>query len=69
MVMANQHNIQDKLRAEIQDLLSRSPEPSYAEIERLPYLENFLKEIMRVYPPGKTDHIQPLSERHLWARN
>lgn len=53
MVMATHHAIQDKLRAEVQALLSRSPDPSCTEIDKLTYLENFLKEVMRVYPPGK----------------
>lgn len=53
MVMAENHMIQNKLRAEIQELLARSPDPSYTEVDKLPYLENFLKEVGRVYPPGK----------------
>lgn len=53
MVMANYHKIQEKVRAEISELLSKRPEPSYNEIDKLPYLERFIKEVMRVYPAGK----------------
>lgn len=53
MVMAENHMIQSKVRAEIQELLSTSPDPSYTEVDKMPYLENFLKEVARVYPPGK----------------
>lgn len=51
--MANDHKVQEKVRTEISELLSDSPEPSYNEIDKLPYLERFIKEVMRVYPAGK----------------
>lgn len=62
MVMATHPAIQNKLRAAIQGLLSTSPDPSNAEMEKLTYLENFLKEVMRLYPPGR---YHPLSQQIL----
>lgn len=52
-MLAQDHAIQDKLRAEIAQLLAHDADPSYAEVEKLPYLDNFLKEVLRVYPPGR----------------
>ncbi|KAI1633896.1 cytochrome P450 [Biscogniauxia mediterranea] len=51
-VMATKHSIQDALRAEIQQLLDKSPHPTHDEIAGLPYLNNFLHEILRLYSPG-----------------
>jgi cytochrome P450 len=47
--MALNQEIQDKLREEINGLASK---PTYAELDKLPYLENFVKESLRVYSPG-----------------
>lgn len=52
LVLAQNHAIQDKLRAEIRQLLTRNNDPSYTDVEKLPYLDNFIKEVLRVYPPG-----------------
>lgn len=49
--MATNQHIQNTLRDEINTL---PPAPSYTEMDRLPYLENFVKESMRIYSPGKT---------------
>lgn len=33
--------------------MTRNPEPSCAEIDALPYMNVFLKEVLRLYPPSK----------------
>lgn len=48
-VLATKPEIQDRLRAEIVDTLKENPTPGYAEIERMPYMNNFVKEVIRVY--------------------
>lgn len=53
LIFATQQDVQDTLRAEILELLAKSPHPSFAEIDKLTYLNWFIKESLRVYPPGK----------------
>jgi cytochrome P450 len=48
-IMATRQDIQDRLRAE---LAAVSPDAPFAELDKLPYLECFAKECMRVYSPG-----------------
>ncbi|KAI1498668.1 cytochrome P450 [Biscogniauxia marginata] len=57
-LMATKPDVQDKLRREIQDLTQRNPYPSFAEIDSLQYLNNFLRETLRVYAPATTTHRQ-----------
>ncbi|KAB5518869.1 cytochrome P450 [Coniochaeta sp. 2T2.1] len=45
------HDITRKLRAEALDLLKRNPDPSFSDIESLPYLNNFVRESLRIYCP------------------
>lgn len=45
------HHMTRRLRAEALDLLKRSPDPSFRDIEDLPYLNNFVRESLRVYCP------------------
>ncbi|KAG8169546.1 hypothetical protein KVR01_000291 [Diaporthe batatas] len=52
-IMATRQDIQDRLRAE---LATVSPDASFAELDKLPYLECFAKESMRVYSPSTTYH-------------
>ncbi|KAI1332154.1 cytochrome P450 [Xylariaceae sp. FL0255] len=51
--LSTRHEIQSRLRTEIQEFLSRttSPTPSYEEINGLHYLNNFVREILRLYSP------------------
>ncbi|KAI0380858.1 cytochrome P450 [Hypomontagnella monticulosa] len=51
-VLATNHSIQDRLRSEIVSLLNTNPEPDYDAIFGLPYLHNFVREVLRVYPPS-----------------
>ncbi|KAL7625327.1 hypothetical protein AAE478_004543 [Parahypoxylon ruwenzoriense] len=50
--LATNHSIQDRLRSEIKALLEINPEPDYDVIFGLPYLHNFVREVLRVYPPS-----------------
>ncbi|OIW25416.1 cytochrome p450 monooxygenase [Coniochaeta ligniaria NRRL 30616] len=45
------HDITRRLRAEALELLKRSPDPSFTDIENLPYLNNFVRESLRIYCP------------------
>lgn len=48
--MAKHPEIQSRLREE---LLNLGDNPQYGDIERLPYLDNFIKESLRLYPTGQ----------------
>ncbi|KAK7996711.1 hypothetical protein PG989_004751 [Apiospora arundinis] len=61
-VLANHHDIQDKLRREILNFLARVSEPTYADINTLPYLNGFVKELLRVYSPGTTIYRQAIED-------
>ncbi|KAJ4394846.1 hypothetical protein N0V93_004066 [Gnomoniopsis smithogilvyi] len=52
-IMATRQDIQDRLRQEINTL---GDDATFAEIDKLPYLEHFMKESMRLYPPATTYH-------------
>ncbi len=51
-IMATRQDIQSKLQDEIGDLVAETPDPTYTEVERLRYLDHFVKEILRVFSPG-----------------
>ncbi|KAI0854407.1 cytochrome P450 [Daldinia vernicosa] len=51
-VLATNPAIQDRLRSEIDSLLETNQEPDYDSISALPYLHNFVREVLRVYPPS-----------------
>ncbi|KAI8964912.1 cytochrome P450 [Daldinia sp. FL1419] len=51
-VLAINPDVQDRLRSEINSLLKTYREPDYDLISSLPYLHNFVREILRVYPPS-----------------
>lgn len=51
-VLATRPDIQDKLRDEVIQNLGTSGTPSYTDVERLPFLKNFLQEVLRVYTPA-----------------
>ncbi|RYP18748.1 hypothetical protein DL765_003770 [Monosporascus sp. GIB2] len=57
-VMATKQDIQDKLREEMLRELGEAPEPTYDQIEALPYLDNFTRETLRVYASATTTHRQ-----------
>ncbi|KAK6074247.1 cytochrome P450 [Seiridium cupressi] len=61
-IFATQQDVQDTLRAEIMELLDKSPSPSFAEIDKLPYLTWFIKEALRVYPPAASIHRQAVTD-------
>ncbi|KAK7750628.1 hypothetical protein SLS62_007475 [Diatrype stigma] len=47
---------EDQLRAESAQLAARILEPTCADIDALPYMNVFLKEILRLYPPANAVH-------------
>ena len=51
-IMATRKDIQSKLRKEIEALVAEVPAPTYTEIDKLPYLDHFIKETLRVLSPG-----------------
>ncbi|KAI0977067.1 cytochrome P450 3A5 [Xylaria arbuscula] len=51
-VLATRHEIQERLRAEILVFLEKGPQPTYEEVNGLPYIHNFVREVLRVYPPS-----------------
>ncbi|KAI1806394.1 cytochrome P450 [Daldinia bambusicola] len=51
-VLAIHPAIQDRLRSEINSVLKTDQEPDYNSISTLPYLHNFVREVLRVYPPS-----------------
>ncbi|ETS78006.1 hypothetical protein PFICI_10068 [Pestalotiopsis fici W106-1] len=61
-VMAQHRDIQDSLRNEITSLFRDFSEPAYGQIDELTYLDNFVKETMRVYCPAATIHRQSLRD-------
>ncbi|KAH8201123.1 hypothetical protein TruAng_004673 [Truncatella angustata] len=46
------HDCQAKLRDEICQLTNRVPSPGFSDLDNLPYLNQFVKEVLRVYPPA-----------------
>ena len=53
-VLATRPDVQEKLRAEITELVGKTPgaPPSWTDIDALPYLNNFTKEVTRLYSAG-----------------
>ncbi|KAK2758885.1 cytochrome p450 [Colletotrichum kahawae] len=51
-MLAQHPEVQDKVRKEIVDLLEHTPNPSYMDLQNLPYLENVLEENLRLFAPG-----------------
>lgn len=49
--MATRHDIQDRLRSEITQLVAGKPDVGFSEIDSLSYLDNFIRETLRIYAP------------------
>lgn len=49
--LAHNPDHQESLRSEINTLLAESSTPTFEELDRLPFMDNFLKEVLRVYCP------------------
>lgn len=58
--LAKRHDIQDALRAEMLAFEATNSNPTCAELDALPYLGNFVKEALRVYPPGQSSWDSPI---------
>ncbi|KAI0490565.1 cytochrome P450 3A5 [Xylaria cf. heliscus] len=52
--LSTRHEIQDRLRTEVQALLKDNHKPTYDEMNGQPYLHNFIREVLRVYSPAIT---------------
>ncbi|RYP27267.1 hypothetical protein DL768_011253 [Monosporascus sp. mg162] len=61
-ILATKQDIQDKLREEMLRELGEVPEPTYAQIEALPYLDNFTRETLRVYASATTTHREAVGD-------
>ncbi|KAK0704317.1 cytochrome p450 monooxygenase [Lasiosphaeris hirsuta] len=48
--------VQDRLRAEVAEMLKQTPTPGYYEIESLQYLNSFCKEVLRVWCPSNLSY-------------
>lgn len=51
-ILATRPDVQDRLRSDISGLVTQDCDPSFSDIDDLPYLDNFVKEVLRVYSPG-----------------
>ncbi|TQN68641.1 Cytochrome P450 monooxygenase FUM15 [Colletotrichum shisoi] len=61
-VLATEPEVQDRLKQEVLGLCAGKPRdwnPTYEELEHLVYMNNFLKEILRFYSPGKSSIFLP----------
>ncbi|KAI2612348.1 cytochrome P450 [Hypoxylon fragiforme] len=54
--MATNQEIQKQVRDEIADLAIRKPDMPFSDIDNLPYLNNFIKEVLRLYAPSTSHH-------------
>ncbi len=59
--MSRRADVRNRLHAEIDALLARNPTPGYSEMEDLPYMKNFTREILRLYSPGKLKRVDASS--------
>ncbi|KAK7700988.1 hypothetical protein SLS64_010582 [Diaporthe eres] len=64
-VLANRPEIQDRLREDILGLAGQNPDPPFSEIDALPYLNNFVHEMLRVYPPAVWTPRQAYHDLHI----
>ncbi|KAI1839710.1 hypothetical protein JX266_014078 [Neoarthrinium moseri] len=53
--LATNQEIQDLLYAETRELCFNIPAQNYAIVDRLPYLHNFVRELLRLYSPEDAD--------------
>lgn len=51
--MATKPSIQETLHEEISTVTTKTGDPAYSNINGLSYLNNFVKEVMRVFNPGR----------------
>jgi len=54
MALCLHGEMQIRLRKEIRTHISHNNPPSYAEMKKLQYMNNFIKETLRRYCPGKS---------------
>ncbi|XP_041470978.1 cytochrome P450 3A6-like [Lytechinus variegatus] len=51
-LLASNPDCQDKLIAEIDDVVPKRDDVSYTSISKMPYLDQVVCEVLRIYPPG-----------------
>jgi cytochrome P450 len=51
-ILSTHPEMQARLLKEVEEAISKSQAPTYEQIESLNYLNNFTREVLRVYPPG-----------------
>ncbi|KAI2602773.1 cytochrome P450 [Hypoxylon sp. NC1633] len=56
--LATRQDIQETLRVEIAKLASTKPDLEFSDVDSLPYLQNFVKEVLRLYAPSTSHHRQ-----------
>ncbi|KAI1413024.1 cytochrome P450 [Hypoxylon sp. FL1857] len=56
--LATNHDIQERLRDEIAELGARNPGFTFSDVDSLTYLNNFIKEVLRLYAPSTSHHRQ-----------
>lgn len=63
-ILATEPRVQERLKQEVLGLCANKPRdwnPTYEETEHLVYVNNFLKEMLRFYSPGKSNQPDLLS--------
>ncbi|KAK6215908.1 hypothetical protein LQW54_004088 [Pestalotiopsis sp. IQ-011] len=60
--MATQQDVQERLRDEIENTLGGKADLSFADLDSLHYLNNFVKEALRMYPPGSVVYRQSYAD-------
>jgi cytochrome P450 len=51
-VLATRSDVQHKLSEEFRTLLDTDPDPGFTELNAQPYLNNFIREVLRFYSPS-----------------
>ncbi|KAH8664236.1 cytochrome P450 [Xylariales sp. PMI_506] len=51
-VLATRPDIQNRLRTEARTFLEQHPHPDYDHLSSLPFMNNFCREVLRMYSPG-----------------
>lgn len=64
LMLARNPDVQDRVREEVQSVLGGRP-PEYADLARMPYTLQVIKETMRLYPPGHMFGRAPLEDMEI----
>jgi cytochrome P450 len=61
--LAHHPDVENKIILELEEVLGTNDYPSFEDLGRLKYLGYFIKEIMRINPPGSSIRYVPKGER------